>query len=282
MSRMETYPASLSLGEESAQMWSLNQRLEAYLTRVKALEEENELLRAEILHLQSTRSDKSLIRKYHDEMMKLRVALDDGHQEMVQVETDRDVIYQEIEYVKELCHQEKRAQEDVKKELSESKKLLEEEKRVQVWLKERLLQLQEEMEDILKAHEEDKAEMEEEISSYSQRLENFKIAPANFQPVDLEDYAQRLSQIWQGAVAEYKSEVSALETNLSQAKENLKKVLEENRQSQLQLQNLDRDLQSLRSRKEMLEKLLGQQWLEQQEEEGRLQVCIRFLTHTCH
>ncbi|XP_069807199.1 nestin [Dendropsophus ebraccatus] len=277
MSRMETYPATISLGEESAQMWSLNKRLEAYLSRVKALEEENELLRAEIHHLKSTRSDRSSVRKYHDEIMKLRDALDDGHREIAQVQIDRDSIYQEIEYVKELCHHEKQAQEDVKKELSESKKLLEEEKRAQIWLKERLIQLEHEIDDILKTHEEDKALMEEEISNYSQRLENFKIAPTNFKPVNVEDYASKLSQIWQGAVEEYKNEVSALEANLSQAKDNLKKVLDENKQSQQQLQSLDRDLQSLKVRKEMLEKLLGDQWLEQQEEEGRLQLEIETL-----
>ncbi|XP_044128759.1 LOW QUALITY PROTEIN: nestin [Bufo gargarizans] len=274
---METYSASISLGEESAQMWRLNKRLEAFLSRVKALEEENELLRTEILHLKSTKSNRSIIREYHDEIMKLRDTLDDGHQEMVQVETDRDCIYQEIEYVKELCLQEKQTQEDVKKELSESKKLLEEEKRAQIWLKERLIHLEEEMEDILKVHEEEKAQMEEEISSYSQRLENLKIAPANFKPVNVEDYANQLSQIWQGAVEEYKIEVSALEANLSQAKDNLQKVLDENKQSQIQLQNLERDLQSLKSRKEMLEELLGKQWLEQQDEEGELQLEIETL-----
>ncbi|XP_077114383.1 nestin [Ranitomeya variabilis] len=277
MSRMETYPTSISVGEESAQMWSLNKRLEAYLYRVKALEEENNLLRAEIHHLKNTRSDKSFIRKYHDEIMTLRDALDDGHREMVQMETDRDSIYQEIEYVKELCLEEKQAQEDVKRELSESKRLLEEEKRAQIWLKERLFQLEQEMEDIFNAHEEEKVLMEKEISSYSQRLENFKIAPINFKPVNVEDYANQLSHIWQGAVEEYKNKVSTLEANFSQAKENLKKVVDENKQSQLQLQNLDGDLESLKNRKEMLEGLLTKQWLEQQDEEGRLQLEIETL-----
>ncbi|XP_073423255.1 nestin [Dendrobates tinctorius] len=277
MSRMETYPMSISDGEESAQMWNLNKRLEAYLSRVKALEEENNLLRAEIHHLKNNRSDKTFIRKYHDEIMTLRDALDDGYREMVQVETDRDSIYQEIEYVKEQCLQEKQAQEDVKRELSESKRLLEEEKRAQIWLKERLFQLEQELEDIFNAHEEEKALMEKEISSYSQRLENFKFAPINFKPVNVEDYANQLSQIWQGAVDEYQNKVSTLEANLSQAKENLKKVVDENKQSQLLLQNLDRDLESLKNQKEMLEGLLTKQWLEQQDEEGRLQLEIETL-----
>ncbi|XP_018429926.1 PREDICTED: A-kinase anchor protein 9-like [Nanorana parkeri] len=274
--RMETYQTPFTPGDESSQMWTLNKRLEAYLSRVQALEEENELLRAEIHHLRREPGAPS-VRKYHQEIMKLRDALDDGHQSMVEVEAARDDIYQEIEYVKDLCLQEKHAQEEARREMSESKRLLEEERRAQSWLKERLVQLEVEMEDILKVHEEEKAAMEEEISSFSQRLDSFKVAPVAFQPVNVEDYSARLSQIWQGAVEDYKNEVSALEGGLSEAKENLRKVLEENKQSQLQLQNLDRELLSLKSRKEMLEDVLGKQWLETQEEEGRLQLEIETL-----
>ncbi|XP_040188521.1 nestin [Rana temporaria] len=268
---METYQTSFPLGDESSQMCSLNQRLEAYLSRVKALEEENELLKAEILHLRKEKKTPSA-RRYHQEIMKLRDALDDGYQKMVEAERARDNIYQEIEYVKDLCLQEKQVREEVKKEMSESQKLLEEEKRAQTWLKERLVLLEEEMEEILKVHEEEKAAMEEEILSFSRRLDSFKVAPVAFQPVNVEDYAIKLSQIWQGAVEDYKSEVSDLESSLSEAKENLRKVQDEKKQSQLQLQNLERDLLSLKSRKEMLEEVIGKQWLDQQEEEGRLQL----------
>ncbi|NP_001081326.1 tanabin [Xenopus laevis] len=268
---MEGYLASVSLGEESTQMWSLNKRLEAYLSRVKALEEENELLRKEIHSLRSSKSERCWKKKHHEEMMKLRDALDDGHREMVQAEMVRDSIYEEIEFVKQRCLEEKQAREDAKKELSESKKLLEEETRAQIWLKERLGQLEAELEDILRDHEEEKALMEEEIASFSQRLENFRVAPVAFKPVEVDDYARKLSEIWQGAVEEYKSEVSVLEAGLSESKENLRKVLEENKQNRLLLQSLDKELVSLKMRKEALEDLLSKQWQEQKEEEEKLQ-----------
>ncbi|EPY88649.1 nestin [Camelus ferus] len=47
------------LGEESFQMWELNRRLEAYLARVKALEEQNELLSAELGGLRAQSGDAS-------------------------------------------------------------------------------------------------------------------------------------------------------------------------------------------------------------------------------
>ena len=54
MLSMEGFVGARALGEESLQMWDLNKRLEAYLARVKFLEEENEGLRAEI---QSTKEN---------------------------------------------------------------------------------------------------------------------------------------------------------------------------------------------------------------------------------
>ncbi|XP_063295613.1 nestin [Pelobates fuscus] len=272
-----SYLASLSLGEESSQMWSLNKRLEAYLSRVKALEEENELLRAEIHQLQSSKSESCWKKKFFNEMRKLREVLDESHAEVVRVEADRDNIYEEIEFIKERCLQERHAQEDAKKELSESKKLLEEENRAQIWLKERLLQLEGELEEIIKAHEEDKELMEEEISSISQRLQNFKVAPVVIQPVNVDDYANKLSEIWREAVEGYKSEVSVLETSLSESRENLRKVLEENKQSKIHLQNLEKEMQSLKTRKDLLEEILSTQLQEQKEEEGNLQCEIEDL-----
>ncbi|XP_053561226.1 nestin [Bombina bombina] len=274
---MEGYLTSLSLGEESSQMWALNKRLEAYLSRVKALEEENELLRTEIHTLKKSKSERCWKNKFQVELHKLRDAVDDSHRELVLAERSRDSIWEEVEFVKHMCLQEQQAQEDANKELYESKKLLEEEKRTQSWLKEKLAQLEGELEDILAAHEEEKALVEEEIVSFSQRLENFRVAPVAIKAVDVEDYANRVSAIWHGAVESYKSQVSELEASLSEANDNLKKVQDENKLSKIQLQNLDTELQSLKVRKEMLEELLSRQWQEQQEDEGKLQLEVEAL-----
>ncbi|MEE6491418.1 hypothetical protein FKM82_016211 [Ascaphus truei] len=275
MERMERY--SMSPDEESTQMWNLNKRLEAYLSRVKALEEENELLRAEIHGLKSNKSEKCWKKKYEEELNHLRDVVEGSCRERTQAEIARDLIREEIEYVKSRCLEERQAQEDAKKELSESKKVLEEERRAQIWLKENIIQLHGELEDMLKVHEEEKASMEQDIASFSQRLENIKVAPIVFQPVDMEDYAKKLSEIWHGAVETYKSEVSLLEVTLSEANENLRKVVEENKQNRLTLQNLDKELLSLKMRKEMLEEHLSNQWQDQQEEEGKVQLEIDVL-----
>ncbi|NXA59229.1 TANA protein, partial [Mohoua ochrocephala] len=257
--------------EESLQMWDLNKRLEAYLARVKFLEEENEVLRAEIQSTKSSPAGDAWRVKYEEELRALRDALDHAFREKCTAELARDNLYEEVQQVKSRCQKEQAAREEAKKQLSLSRKELEEERRAQIWLKERAVQLEKEVEALLEVHEEEKAGLDQEIASFSHSLESFRCAPVAFQPVEVEDYSKRLSEIWKGAVETYKTEVSQLEGSLCQAKENLWKAVEDNQQSQLQLQHLEKDLAGLKARKEMLEESLAQQWQEQRGEAEKFQ-----------
>ncbi|NXG38675.1 TANA protein, partial [Dromaius novaehollandiae] len=263
--------------EESLQMWDLNKRLEAYLARVKFLEEENEVLRAEIRSAKGSPGEDSWRTKYEEELRALRATLDDAFREKCSAELARDNLYEEIQHVKSRCQKEQAAREEAKKQLSMSKKELEEERRAQIWLKERALQLEKEVEALLEVHEEEKAGLDHEIASFSQSLESFRCVPVAFQPVEVEDYSKRLSEIWKGAVETYKTEVSQLESSLCQAKESLWKAVEDNQQSQLQLQHLEKDLAGLRARKDMLEESLSRQWQEQRGEAEKFQLALEAL-----
>uniref|UniRef100_A0A8C6YUA7 IF rod domain-containing protein n=1 Tax=Nothoprocta perdicaria TaxID=30464 RepID=A0A8C6YUA7_NOTPE len=265
------------LGEESLQMWDLNKRLEAYLARVKFLEEENEVLRAEIQSAKSSPSEDSWRNKYEEELQALRTALDDAFREKWSAELARDNLYEEIQHVKSRCQKEQAAREEAKKLLSVSKKELEEEQRAQIWLKERALHLEKEVEALLELHEEEKAGLDHELASFSQSFESFRCVPVAFQPVEVEDYSKRLSQIWKGAVETYKTEVSQLESSLCQAKENLWKAVEDNQQSQLQLQHLEKELVGLKARKDLLEESLSRQWQEQRGEAEKFQLALEAL-----
>ncbi|NWY07169.1 TANA protein, partial [Nothoprocta ornata] len=257
--------------EESLQMWDLNKRLEAYLARVKFLEEENEVLRAEIQSAKSSPSEDSWRNKYEEQLQALRTVLDDAFREKWSAELARDNLYEEIQHVKSRCQKEQAAREEAKKLLSASKKELEEEQRAQIWLKERALHLEKDVEALLELHEEEKAGLDHELASFSQSFESFRCVPVAFQPVEVEDYSKRLSQIWKGAVETYKTEVSQLESSLCQAKENLWKAVEDNQQSQLQLQHLEKELVGLKARKDLLEESLSRQWQEQRGEAEKFQ-----------
>ncbi|XP_010217256.1 PREDICTED: nestin [Tinamus guttatus] len=277
MLSMESLVGARGLGEESLQMWDLNKRLEAYLARVKFLEEENEVLRAEIQNAKGSPSEDSWRSKYEEELRALRTALDDAFREKWSAELARDNLYEEIQYVKSRCQKEQAAREEAKKLLSASKKELEEEQRAQIWLKERALHLEKEVEALLEMHEEEKAGLDHELASFSQSLESFRCVPVAFQPVEVEDYSKRLSEIWKGAVETYKTEVSQLESSLCQAKENLWKAVEDNQQSQMQLQHLEKELVGLKARKDLLEESLSRQWQEQRGEAEKFQLALEAL-----
>lgn len=253
-------------------MWELNKRLEAYLARVKVLEEENEALRAEIQSARSGPAGDQRRGKYEEELRALRDALRDAYSGKCAAELARDSLYEEVQQVRSRCQKEQAAREAAKQQLSVSRKELEEERRAQIWLKESAVRLQKEVEALLEVHEEEKAGLEQDLAGFSQSLESFRCAPVAFQPLEVEDYSKRLSEIWKGAVETYKTEVSQLEGSLCQAKDSLWKAVEETQQSQLQLQRLGKDLAGLKARKEMLEESLSRQWQEQRGEAEKFQV----------
>ncbi|XP_074836709.1 nestin [Carettochelys insculpta] len=274
---MEGFLAVRAPGEESLQMWDLNKRLEAYLARVKFLEEENELLRAEIQNAKESPVESTWRCKYEEELSILRATLDEAFRGKHAAELARDNLSEEIQHVKNCCQKERAAQEEAKRQLALSRKELEEEKRAQIWLRERATQLEKEMEVLLEVHEEEKAGLEQEVASFSQSLENFRSTPVAFQPVEVEDYAKRLSEIWREAVETYKNEVSQLESSFCQAKEDLWKAVEGNRQNQLQLQQLEKELAGLKARKGMLEESLARQWQDQRGEAEKFQLALESL-----
>ncbi|XP_008948399.1 PREDICTED: tanabin-like, partial [Merops nubicus] len=255
----ESFTGARALGEESLQMWDLNKRLEAYLARVKFLEEENEVLRAEIQSAQSSPGGDSWRARSEAELRALREALGRAYRE--ECTAGLDNLYEEVEQVKSRCQKEQAAREEAKKQLALCRKELEEERRAQIWLKERAVQLGKEVEALLEVHEEEKAGLDQELATFSQSLESFRCAPVAFQPVEVEDYSKRLSEIWKGAVETYKTE----------SKENLWKAVEDNQQSQLQLRHLEKELAGLKARKEMLEENLARQWQEQRGEAEKFQ-----------
>ncbi|KAJ1080795.1 hypothetical protein NDU88_000985, partial [Pleurodeles waltl] len=275
--RMASYLRSPAAGQESQQMWSLNKRLEAYLSRVQALEEENELLRGEIESLKGARAGRSWMSQFEDEISALRDELNDSFRDKNQVELERDSLADELELVKRRCQREREAQEDAKKELAESKRVLEEEHRAQIWLKGKAAQLENELEALVEVHEADRAELEREMASLSQSMEDFRVAPVALAPLELEDYSKRLSEVWRGAVETYKSEVSSLEATLAESKDSLGKATEETRQSRAQLQGLEKELASLKTRKEMLEQRLAGEWQGQRGDLEQFQLDIEAL-----
>ncbi|XP_010836731.1 PREDICTED: nestin [Bison bison bison] len=145
------------LGEESFQMWELNRRLEAYLARVKALEEQNELLSAELGGLRAQAGDTSWRARADDELAALRALVDQRWREKHAAEVARDNLAEEVEGVASRCQQLRLARERTAEEVARSRRAVEAEKCAQAWLSTQAAELERELEALRVAHEEERA-----------------------------------------------------------------------------------------------------------------------------
>ncbi|XP_022346678.1 LOW QUALITY PROTEIN: nestin [Enhydra lutris kenyoni] len=247
------------LGEESFQMWELNRRLEAYLARVKALEEQNELLGAELGGLRAQTGDASWRARADDELAALRALVDQRWREKHAAEVARDNLAEEVAGVAGQCQQQRLARERAAAEAARIRRAAEAEKCAQTRLSARAAELERELEVACAAHEEERA-----VLSARPRAPSRPAAPRG-PPVpapELEELARQLGDAWRGAVRGYQERVARMETSLGQARERLGRAVQGAREGRLELQQLQAERDSLRERRAALEQRLEGCWQE--------------------
>ncbi|XP_043820093.1 nestin [Dromiciops gliroides] len=265
------------LGEESVQMWELNRRLEAYLSRVKSLEEQNERLRLEIGSLRELPGEPSWRSRAEDELNALRTLLDQRWSEKHAAEVARDNLLEEVEGVASRCQQQRLARERAKEQMAESRRVLEAEKWAGVCLGNQAAELEKELEALVAAHEQERAGMSAQVARSTLGLETFRRAPDNAPAPDVQDLARTFGEAWRGAVEGYQARVACMEASLGQARERLGQAMQGTREGQREVQRLDVEREALQSRREMLEQRLEGQWQEQQEAGEKFQLAVEAL-----
>nr|XP_020847164.1 nestin isoform X2 [Phascolarctos cinereus] len=265
------------LGEESVQMWELNRRLEAYLSRVKSLEEQNERLRLEIGSLRELPGEPSWRSQAEEELSALRALLDQRWSEKHAAEVARDNLLEEVEGVASRCQQQRLARERAKEQVAESRRLLEAEKWAGVCLGNQAAELEKELEALVVAHEQERAGMSAQVARSALGLETFRRAPDNAPAPDVQDLARTFGEAWRGAVEGYQARVACMEASLGQARERLGQAMQGTREGQREVQRLDVERAALQSRREMLEQRLEGQWQEQQESGEKYQLVVEAL-----
>ncbi|NXC51141.1 TANA protein, partial [Penelope pileata] len=254
------------------QMWDLNRRLEAYLARVKSLEEENEGLKAELRNAKEQPGEGERRAGYEQELRGLRAELLRAHGERWAAELGRASLEREVREVTGRWRREQRAREEAGRELSRSQKELQEERRMQLRLEERALQLGMEAEELQRGHRQQKAGLRREAAASKRSPEGVRRAPVVVEPGEVEDYSRQLSEMWRGAVETYREEVRRLEGSLGRAEESLRRAAEDNEQSRRLLRELGTELRGLRGTKAGLELSLGRRWQQQRGEADEFQV----------
>ncbi|XP_058556332.1 nestin [Neofelis nebulosa] len=262
------------LGEESLQMWELNRRLEAYVARVKALEEQNELLGAELGGLRAQSGDASWRARADDELAALRALVDRRWREKHAAEVARDNLAEEVEGVAARCQQQRRARERAAAEAARSRREAEAEKGARARLSSRAAELERELEAVCAAHEQERAAL-----SARPRAPRRPAAPRGppAPAPELHELARRLGEAWRGAVRGYQERVALMEASLGQARERLGRAAQGAREGRLELRQLRAERGGLRERRAALEHRLEGRWQERLRATEQFQLAVEAL-----
>ncbi|XP_070252259.1 nestin isoform X1 [Myotis yumanensis] len=263
------------LGVESFQMWELNRRLEAYLARVKALEEQYELLSAELVGLRAQSGDASWRARAADELAALRALVDQRWREKHAAEVARDSLEEEAESVAGRCRQQRLARERTAEEAARSRRAVEAEKCAQAWLSRRAAELERELEALRAAHEEERAGLTASAAGPPCRPGPPRAPPAP--GPEVEELARLLGEAWRGAVRGYQERVERMETALGEARQRLGQAVQGARQGHLELQQLQAERGGLQERRAALEQRLEGRWQEQLRATEKFQLAMEAL-----
>ncbi|XP_061633124.1 nestin [Phyllopteryx taeniolatus] len=259
---------SRHVAQEKHQMLDLNRRLQSYLGRVKLLEEENTLLAQEIQTLRYGHRGASVREKsLKEDLHRARAELDEVWRERVYAQMEVCRMSNEMRNVERTWQKEAQEQVEVRAKIEVSRKELEEEHGAQRWLSERISQLEQEMEHLVRNHEEDVAHLEVTLSHS---------APPCFTPTpDLfqleKELCQRASRAWQETAEAYQGQLDQLEESLKETGARLCETERHKNKYQAQLWALERERISEGDVKTQLEETAVQQREEHRQQINTLQ-----------
>ncbi|XP_014324787.1 nestin [Xiphophorus maculatus] len=250
------------LGEEKQQMLNLNRRLETYLSWVKCLEEENEMLANEIkVFRHNNQGTLTRRRGLEEELRQTRLEVDATWRERVLTEVEVQKLTEEIQALEMQRQMEAEAKMLAKTKMEQSRKELENEQRAQIWLREKVNQLEHEMKFLIQTHEEDVTHLEATLSQSRAEMLPNQIHRSKQTPDLLKmghEFSQRATRAWQEASESYQGQLVQLEESLDQARSRLSQVCLEKRESQLKLQTLEKEIVSAQDVRLHLEKTVAQ------------------------
>lgn len=265
------HPVSYS-GEEKYEMLELNRRLESYLNHVKLLEGENQLLWEEIQTMRRNQDTGGQRKAQEEALILARKELQNAWREKDHMEMEVSNLLEEIEKLNILRQKEKSAQAEAKRKLGESRNTLEDEKRMQIWLREQAAHLEKEISLQVQVHQDDLAA----LKSSSAFLKPVLMAPQQSQTLNLqglgEEYSQRAAQAWREAASMYQTQMKKLEESLDQTRADMTLIKQEKTESQLQLQDLAKELECAKAKRELMEKNMVQLRQRQNQDLHLLQV----------
>ncbi|XP_005006354.2 synemin isoform X1 [Cavia porcellus] len=271
----------LQTGSEKAELQELNARLYDYVSRVRELERENQLLEAQ---LRGRRGEERLWAegqaRFAEEARGLRAQLDALSWETALAEGERDALRRELRELQRLGAEERAARGRLDAELHAQHHELQEALGAQAALEALLGQLQAERRDLEAVHQRDVRELRERAASLTMHYRARAVGPAapQLRLREVHDsYALLVAESWQETVQLYEDEVRELEEALRRGQESRREAEEEVRLCAQEAEALQRqalELAQLRARLEDELRRMHEEYDLQADERQRLISCL--------
>ncbi|XP_078539257.1 synemin [Lissotriton helveticus] len=247
------HPRAAVMDEQAVQLQELNSRLGVYLSRVRQLEQENQVLVDEIESLRLGR-EVEWKRGYEAEIWQLRRQVEELTLQRSRAEVERDGLWQEFQLLQLLCGEVQAVRAELDRELGRHRADLQQAEHGCRALEELLLRLQAEHRALAEACEHEVSELRGGVLGLTvQLVRRERRAAPSLTLHEVESYALQVSESWKETFRQYQLKVEELEDMIGASGEGLAGVEEEKRRHGLEMGELRKEAAQLDRIRQALE-----------------------------
>ncbi|XP_075063796.1 synemin [Mixophyes fleayi] len=239
-------------GDEKTQLNELNARLDQYLSRVRQLEEENQLLVEEIHRLRLERGAE-WAQEYHSEVCQLRRKVEDLTVQTSEAELQKENLWQELQDLQELWEQVRAMRLKIDQQLALYKQDLQQAKTSQAALEQLYFRLQQECQVLQGSQQKELLALKDQALQIPLQITMQEVARPRLSLTDVQSFSLELSECWKDAFLIYQKKIEELESNLRLSEEDRYGVEENVRVQRMQMEELRREYEELLGIQKILE-----------------------------
>ncbi|KAJ8402744.1 hypothetical protein AAFF_G00364160 [Aldrovandia affinis] len=246
---------------EKEQMQGLNDRFAMFIEKVRNLEQQNNVLEAELVTLRGRQTEPSRLEDlYQQELRELRSQLEEVNSEKSQILIDRDNIEDDLQKLREKYEDEMRSREEAEQTLKAYKKDVDDATVARLDLEKKVESLLDEISFLRKVHDEEVTELTSMVQATQVSVE-MEAAKPDLTSALKEirgQYESMASKNLHSAEEWYKSKFDNLNDQANKTNEAMRANREEINEFRRQVQSKTIEIESLKGTNESLERQLGE------------------------
>ncbi|OCT89790.1 synemin [Xenopus laevis] len=244
-----------TFGDEKSELRELNSRLDQYLSRVRQLEAENQLLVGEIQKLRVERG-REWAHGYEAEITELRSKVEELTVQKCEAEIQRENLWQELQSLQELWDQVRAIRLRIDQQLVQYKQDLQQARKGQAALEELYNRLLQECYMLRGSQHEELVVLREEALTVPMTITMQETEYPRLSMQDVQSFSLELSESWKKTFLLYHKKIEELESYVILCEKSRQEAEEESRQQGAQVVELRREYEELMGMRKMLEEEL--------------------------